>query len=86
MTKKEEKKEENEAPKKTNANSKKNTLILYEAVQEHPERRYIIIGALTNAGLIKQYREEEAIYGKEDIKPSITIEELDKIIKNFIGE
>ncbi|MBQ9024752.1 MAG: hypothetical protein IJ104_00585 [Methanobrevibacter sp.] len=83
MTKKETKTDK--APKKDDTTTSKK-LILFEAVQEHPEREYIIIGALTNAGLIKQYREEEVIYGKEDIKPSITIDELNKIIKNFIGE
>ena len=84
MTKKESKKD-NGAPKKEEENTKEK-LILFEAVDKHPTKNYIILGALTYAGLIKQYTEEEAVYGKEDIKPTITIDELNKIIKNFIGE
>ena len=84
MTKKESKKD-NGAPKKEEENTKEK-LILFEAVEKHPTKNYIILGALTYAGLINQYAEEEAVYGKEDIKPTITIDELNKIIKNFIGE
>ncbi|MCC9261563.1 MAG: hypothetical protein K8V75_04190 [Methanobrevibacter woesei] len=60
--------------------------ILYEAVKDNPTRNYIIIGALSRAGLLKQYREEEAVYGIENIKPSITDDELNKIIKDYLGE
>lgn len=60
--------------------------ILYEAVQKNPTRNYIIMGALTQAGLYNQYKQEETIYGVENIKPSITTDELNKIIKNYIGE
>ena len=44
------------------------------------------MGALTQAGLYNQYKQEETIYGVENIKPSITTDELNKIIKNYIGE
>lgn len=60
--------------------------ILYEAVQDNPTRNYIIVGALSRAGLLKQYREEEAVYGVENLKPSITDDELNKIIKDYLGE
>lgn len=70
--------------KKATAQSAKK--ILYEAVQEHPVRNYIIVGALTRAGLYNKYQAEKAVYGVENIKPSITDEELDKIIKNYIGD
>ena len=73
-----------------NKNNKTSTAtpkeILYEAVQKNPTRSYIIMGALTQAGLYNQYKQEETIYGVENIKPSITTDELNKIIKNYIGE
>ncbi len=84
MTKKNEKKEDKETPKRTVP--KKEKLILFEAVEENPTPKYMIIGALTAAGLIQQYEQEELVYGIEDIKPSITADELNKIIKEFIGE
>lgn len=73
-----------------NKNNKTSTAtpkeILYEAVQKNPTRNYIIMGALTQAGLYNQYKQEETIYGVENIKSSITTDELNKIIKNYIGE
>lgn len=76
--------------KKTTAKKEETTnktkKILYEAVQENPTRNYIIVGALSRAGLLKQYREEEAVYGIENLKPSITDDELNKIIKDYLGE
>lgn len=61
-------------------------LTLYDAVQMHEEQTPIIIGALSKAGLLEQYRHEKVaiISGTEDISPSITINELDKIIKKFL--
>lgn len=77
----------------TTKKSEKNTakksaekLILFEAVQEHPTENYIIVGALSKAGLLNKYHEEELAYGIEDIAPSITMDELDKHVKNFLGE
>lgn len=81
-TKKSDKKSETSTPAKKTAEK----LILYEAVQKHPEKNYIIIGALSSAGLLPQYRQEESEYGIEDITPSITMDELDKHVKNFLGE
>ncbi len=74
-----------ESTKKTAAKAKKDKKILYEAVQENSTKTWIIIGALSVAGLLPQYRWEESAYGHEDIEPSITEEELNKIIKNFIS-
>ena len=76
--------------KKTTAKKEETTnktkKILYEAVQGNPTRNYIIVGALSRAGLLRQYREEEAVYGIENLKPSITDDELNKIIKDYLGE
>lgn len=72
--------------KSTSAKKAAEKLILFEAVREHPTENYIIIGALSKAGLLDQYHEEELAYGIEDIAPSITMDELDKHVKNFLGE
>ena len=69
--------------KKEVAASKK--LTLFDAVQKSKVKNYIIVGALSKAGLLEQYRKEEAEHGIEDIEPSITMTELNKIIKNFTG-
>ena len=66
--------------------AKEDELILFEAVQAHPAENYVIVGALSSAGLLSQYRYEESVIGKEDIVPSITMEELDKHVKKFLGE
>ena len=79
------KKSEEKTTNETPAKASKEKLILYEAVQENPEQNYIIIGALSKAGLLDQYREEEAVHGIEDITPSITMDELNKHIKEFLG-
>ena len=50
------------APVKS-APKKKDMKILYEAVQENPTRNYIIMGALTRAGLYNQYCKEKRLYG-----------------------
>lgn len=67
----------NETPKK---------LILCELVEAYPEENWVILGALHSAGLLEQYKQELEIYGYETITPLITADELDKIIKNFLGE
>lgn len=71
---------------KTTAKKPAEKLILFEAVQKHPTENYIIVGALSKAGLLDQYHKEELAYGIEDIAPSITMDELDKHVKNFLGE
>ena len=80
------KKKTEEKTEKTTAKNAAEKLILFEAVQKHPTENYIIIGALSKAGLLNQYRQEELAYGIEDITPSITMDELDKHVKNFLGE
>ena len=80
--------------KNTEKESKKNNVVaaekytLFEAVQMHEEQKPLIIGALSKAGLLNQYKHEEhaIITGTEDITPSTTMAELDKIIKKFKGE
>ncbi len=60
--------------------------ILYEAVKENPTEHYIIVGALARAGLLEQYEQEKLDYRKGIVKPTITDEKLNKIIKDYIGE
>lgn len=85
MTKK--KSEDKNTEKTTSAKkTAKDKLILFEAVQEHPAENFVIVGALSKADLLEQYRQEELDYGIADIAPSITMEELDEIVKDFLGE
>lgn len=84
MTKKKQKTEEKEETSAPQAPSEK--LILFEAVQSHSIENWIIVGALARAELLDQYRHEETVYGSEEIEPSITVDELNKIIKQFVGE
>ncbi len=79
MTKK---KTEGKTTKKNNT-PVKDKKILYEAVQENNTPNFIIIGALSKAGLLTQYEYEKSVYGKEDLEPTITLDELEMIIKNF---
>ena len=78
--------------KESKADSKKvptaQKMILFEAVQMHEEQNPLIIGALSKAGLLTQYRHEKhaIITGTEDVSPSITMNELNNIIKKFKGE
>ena len=52
----------NENKKTTTANKNNKMMSLYEAVQENKTENFIIIGALTKAGLINQYiHEKEAL-------------------------
>lgn len=59
--------------------------ILIELVAESPVREFKIIGALARAGLLSQYEHEKAVYGKFDIEPSITENEFDKLLSDFLG-
>lgn len=59
--------------------------ILYELVAESPLREYVITGALARAGLLPQFEQEKKEYGYNDIKPSITEKEFDKILSDFLG-
>lgn len=76
-------KEKESTPSKKEASKK---LILLEVVNEYPERMDIKIGALSRAGLLTQYRYEESVHEKEEIKPSITVDEFTKILKDYLGE
>ena len=60
-------------------------LILLELVDAYPERMDVKIGALSRAGLLDQYRYEESVYEKEEIKPSMTVDEFTKILKEYLG-
>lgn len=75
-------KEKESSPKKAPGEK----LILLELVNAYPERYDIKIGALSRAGLLDQYRHEESVYEKEEIKPSMTVDEFTKIIKDYLGE
>lgn len=79
-------KRENKTESKSVKNTSKEKKVLYEAVQEHPQPNFVIMGALSIAGLLDKYKDEEQSYGRFNIEPSITDDELDKIIKKFIGE
>ena len=61
-------------------------LILWEAVDAYPLQNWIIMGALSKAGLLEEYKYQKANFEKVDLKPSITVEELNKIITEFLGE
>lgn len=74
----------NETDKKVSTATKK--IILYEAVQKNPTEHFIIVGALARAGLLEQYNQEKLDYPKGIVKPTITDEQLNKIIKDYIGE
>lgn len=74
-----------EAKKEVKEATASKKLTLFDAVQKSKVKNFIIVGALSKAGLLEQYRKEEAENGIEDIEPSITMTELNKIIKNFTG-
>lgn len=60
--------------------------VLVELVAESPEREFKIIGALAKAGLLSQYEHEKECLGRFDIEPSITEEEFEKILSDFLGK
>lgn len=60
--------------------------ILCELVDAFTEPNWVIVGALSRAGLLEQYNHELEVYGYEIIEPSITVDDLSKIIKEFLGE
>ena len=78
------KKEKTQEPEKKKASGKK--LILCELVEAYPKPNWIIIGALSQVGLLDQYYQELERYGLDIIEPSITVDELTKIINEFLGE
>ncbi|MCR5027000.1 MAG: hypothetical protein K6A34_06135 [Methanobrevibacter sp.] len=76
------KKKEEPAPEKKDAGKKR---ILYELVEESELREYIITGALAKAGLLPQFEKEKTDYGFQEVKPSLTQKEFDKILSDFLG-
>ena len=72
-----------ETKTKNNTSSKK--MILYDLVQESNIEEHKKIGALGKAGLLDQYEDEKTKYGRFDIEPSITKDEFEKILKDFLG-
>lgn len=77
----------NKNEKKKDDSAKKSPgekLILYELIEAYPVEKSIILGALAKAGLIDQYNHELSVYEKEEIKPSITVDELTKILNDFL--
>lgn len=71
-------------PEKKKASGKK--LVLCELVEAYPKPNWVIIGALSRAGLLDQYYHELEVYESEKMEPSITVDELTKIINEFLGE
>ena len=82
MTKKEVESKKKESTKKKAPEK----LLLVDAVNASEYPSYIILGALSLAELLDQYLYEKKMYLKEEFKPSITMDELNKIIKDFLGE
>lgn len=77
----------NKTEKKKDDSAKKTPmekLILCELVEAYPVEKSIILGALAKAGLLDQYNHELIVYEKEEIKPSITVDELNKILNDFL--
>lgn len=66
--------------KKNIKTSEKFTLV--ELVENSDLHYPLIIMNLSRAGLLKQYENEKEVLGKEDIAPSITKEEFDKIMED----
>lgn len=84
-TVKEPKENKKEPQVKKQAKKQEGKRILYELVNEHETRNYLIYGALAQAGILDQYEDEAKRYGTEIIEATITPSELNQIIKNFIG-
>ena len=76
MTKTKKKTTKKSQPKKT----------LRQAVEDSNERLFVIIGALSKANLLNDYYDEIENDKIKDIEPSITDDELKKIIKEFRGD
>lgn len=75
------KKVEDKTKKEKNSPKK----ILYELVKESEIEEHKIMGALGKAGLIEQYETEKVKYNRFDIEPTVTQDEFDKILKDFLG-
>lgn len=74
---------------KTNKETKKKEeekQVLIELVHKSKYKNHTIIGALSKAGLLKQYEKEKTMYGKLNIPATITESELQRIIQNYLEE
>lgn len=65
--------------KKKETSDEKFTLV--ELVQSSDVHFPSIIMDLHRAGLLEQYKNELEVYGKEDITPSLTLAEFNKIVE-----
>ncbi len=65
------------------AKEPKQTLINLTKQSSTPE--YIIVGALSKAGLLQQYEYEKINNGVLDLTPSMNQTEFTKLITDFIG-
>ena len=65
--------------KKKETSDEKFTLV--ELVQSSDVHYPSIIMDLHRAGLLEQYKNELEVYGKEDISPSLTLAEFNKIVE-----
>lgn len=77
-------KKKSENKKESSKNAPKKTLI--EIIKESNIDYGILMGALAKAGLLDQYRYEQSVYERKEITPSITDDELNKIIQDYLGE
>lgn len=74
------------AKKKTIKKKSQPKKTLKQAVEDSDERLFVIIGALSKANLLNDYYDEIENERVKDIEPSITDDELKKIIKEFRGD
>ena len=59
--------------------------VLFDLAKQSQEREYVIVGALSKAGLKNQYDTEKEEVGVQNVKPTITQSEFDKILMDYRG-
>ena len=67
--------------KKTKPEADDEQFTLVELVESSDVHYPSIIMDLHRAGLLEQYENELEVYGKEDIEPSLTLAEFNKIVE-----
>ena len=67
--------------KKAESKPKEEKFTLVELVIQSKVPYPQIIMNLSNKGLLEQYKKEKEVYGKEDIEPSVTLTEFNKIVE-----
>ena len=67
--------------KKTKPEADDEKFTLVELVESSDVHYPSIIMDLHRAGLLEQYENELEVYGKEDITPSLTLAEFNKIVE-----